>query len=59
MARYGQALTDKVVARLLPPESAEVGAVAKELGVAVPTLEYWRGEAPTGRSRERAWSTGG
>ena len=42
MARYGQAFKDRVVARLLPPESAEVDAVAREIGVSVQTLERWR-----------------
>jgi hypothetical protein len=42
MARYGEAFRDRVVARLLPPESANVGAVAKEIGVSVQTLERWR-----------------
>jgi len=37
VARYGQAFKDKAVARLLPPESAAVEAVAQELGVAAAT----------------------
>lgn len=32
MARYGEAFRNKMVARLLPPESVNVGAVAKENG---------------------------
>jgi transposase InsO family protein len=31
---------------LLPPESANAGAVAKEIGVSVQTVERWREEAP-------------
>ena len=45
MARYGEAFRNRVVARLLPPESANVGAVAKEIGLSVQTLERWREEA--------------
>lgn len=33
MARYGEAFRNRAVARLLPPESANVGLVAKEIGV--------------------------
>jgi len=47
-----------VVARLLPPESANVGAVAKEIGVSVQTLERWREDAQTRPARGRAWSAG-
>ena len=45
MARYGQAYKDKVVARLLPPESSAVEVVAREVGVSVATLERWRADA--------------
>jgi transposase-like protein len=44
------------VARLLPPESAEVGEVSRELGVSVQTLERWREQAQTRPARGRAWS---
>ena len=50
MARYGEIFRNMVVARLLPPESANVGAVAKEIGVSVQTLERWREDA---QSRKR------
>jgi transposase len=33
------------VARLLPPESASVAGVSREVGVSVATLERWRAEA--------------
>ncbi len=56
MARYGQAFKDKAVARLLPPESAAVEAVAQELGVAAATLERWRSDALSRPARERAWT---
>lgn len=45
MARYGEAFRNMTVARLLPPESADAGALAKELGVSVQTLERWREDA--------------
>jgi transposase len=34
-----------VVARLLPPESAAVDAVSREVGVSIATLERWRAQA--------------
>ena len=39
MARYGRVFKERAVARLLPPESAHIDAVARELGVSVSTLE--------------------
>jgi DNA-binding transcriptional MerR regulator len=45
-----------VVARLLAPESAEIGAVSREVGVSVQTLERWREDAQTMPARGRAWS---
>jgi len=45
-----------VVARLLPPESAEIGVVSREVGVSVQTLERWREVALTMPARGRAWS---
>jgi transposase-like protein len=38
VARYGQAFKDKAVARLLPPESADLAVVSREMGVSVATL---------------------
>ena len=58
MARYGEAFRNRVVARLLPPESANVGLVAKEIGVSVQTLERWREEAQSRPARGRAWTAG-
>jgi len=58
MARYGEAFRNRVVAQLLPPESANVGAVAKEIGLSVQTSERWREEARSRPSRERAWTAG-
>jgi transposase-like protein len=56
MARYAEAFRNSVVARLLPPESAHVGAVAKEMGVSVQTLERWREEAQSRVARGRVWT---
>ncbi len=58
MARYGQAFKDKAVARLLPPESAALEVVARDMGVGVSTLQRWREEAQTRPARGRAWSAG-
>ena len=46
------------MARLLPPESAAVEVVAREVGVAVPTLERWREDAQSRPARGRAWTAG-
>src|SRR5947208_16816165 len=55
LARYGQAYKDRIVARLLPPESSAVEVVSREVGVSVATLERWRAVAlakgPTGGSQ--------
>ena len=45
MARYGQAYKDRIVARLLPPESSAVDVVSREVGVSIGTLERWRATA--------------
>ena len=58
MARYGEAFRNRVVARLLAPESANVGVVAKEIGVSVQTLERWREEAQSRPARVRTWTAG-
>lgn len=58
MARYGEAFRNRVVARLLPPESANAGVVAKEIGVSVQTLERWREEVQSMPARGRAWTAG-
>jgi transposase len=44
------------VARLLPPESAPVEQVSRELSISVATLERWRSEALSMPARERAWT---
>ncbi len=56
MARYGQAMKQRVVARLLPPESAALEDVAREVGVRRGTLERWRADALSRPARERTWS---
>ena len=44
------------MARLLPPESAPVEGVAREIGVVVGTLERWRSDALSRPARERRWT---
>lgn len=44
------------MARLLPPESAAVEVVAREVGVGVATLERWREDAQSRPARGRAWT---
>jgi hypothetical protein len=44
-ARYGQGYKDRIVARLLPPESSSVEQVSREVGVSAATLERWRADA--------------
>ncbi|MDS4076923.1 MAG: IS3 family transposase, partial [Candidatus Accumulibacter sp.] len=56
MARYGQALKDRVFGRLLPPESAAIEEVAREVRISVGTLERWWAEALSRPARERAWT---
>ena len=56
MARYGQEFKDRAVARLLPPESAAVQDVARELGVGEQTLQRWLSDALSRPARERAWT---
>ena len=58
MARYGQAYKDRVVARLLPPESAAVEVVAREIGVAARMPQRWREDAQSRPARGRAWTAG-
>ena len=56
MARYGNEFKERAVARLLPPESAEISRVSQEIGVSVATLERWRADALSRPARERAWT---
>ena len=58
LARYGQAFKDRAVARLLPPESAALELVAREVGIGVGTLERWREDAQSRPARGRAWTAG-
>jgi len=41
---------------LLPPESAPLEAVAREIGVSADTLERWRSEALAEPAREQTWT---
>ena len=58
MARYGQAFKDRVVARLLPPKSAALEVVSREMGIELGTLERWREDAQSRPARGRAWTAG-
>jgi transposase len=58
MARYGQAFKDRAVARLLPPESAALEMVAREVGIGVQTLARWREASQSMAARGRAWTAG-
>jgi transposase len=41
----GQGYKDRIVARLLPPESSAIDLVSREVGISVSTLERWRADA--------------
>jgi transposase len=56
MGRYGQAFKQRAVARLLPPESSPVEAVAREIGVSVDTLERWRSKTLAASSSDKTWT---
>ena len=43
---------------MLPPESAALEVVAREVGIGAGTLERWREDAQTRPARGRAWSAG-
>ena len=44
------------MARVLPPESASLEAVAREIGIGAGTLERWREDAQSRPARGRAWT---
>lgn len=44
------------MARLLPPQSAALEDVAREIGVGAGTLERWRSDALSKPARERRWT---
>lgn len=56
MARYGQAFKDRAVARLLPPESADVNEVSAKVGVSASTLERWRADALASGKKSGGWT---
>ena len=56
MARYGKAFKERAVARLLPPESAPVEVVSREIGVSTSTLERWRADALATGERAGIWT---
>lgn len=56
MARYSMKFKNRVVARLLPPESAKVELVAREIGIGTGTLERWRDTAQSMAGHGRVWT---
>ena len=56
MARFGQSFKDRAVARLLPPESATLELVSKEVGITLDTLERWRESLQSMHAQGRAWT---
>ena len=44
------------MARMLPPESAPLEMVSREVGVGVDTLERWRSESLSKPTKERIWT---
>ncbi len=56
MARYGQAFKDNAVAKLLPPQSAPIEVVARELSISPATLERWRAQALSTPTRQHTWT---
>jgi transposase len=58
LARYGQTVKDKAVARLLPPERAALEVVSRELGIGLGTLERWRKDVQSRPARGQAWTAG-
>ena len=58
MARYGQPFKDRVVARLLPPESAAPDTLSREVGVGVQTLDRWRADALAAAAGGQSGATG-
>jgi transposase-like protein len=56
MARYGERFKQRVVARMLPPESSSAEQLSREVGIGVETLERWRSEVQSRPARERVWT---
>ena len=56
MARYSEKFKGRAVARLLPPESAPVDVVAREVGIGSGTLLRWRDDVQFMPARGRAWT---
>ena len=47
------------MARLLPPESASIDLVAREVGIGAGTLERWREDSRSRPALGRAWTAAG
>lgn len=55
MARYGQTFKDRAVARLLPPESAAIDLIAREVGIGAGRLEAVVTTAAMNEADKSAW----
>ena len=58
MTHYAEALKNRGVTKLLPPENPSVSEIAKEIGMTVQTLERWRDETQSRPVQGRAWAVG-
>ena len=56
MARYGERYKQRVVARMLPPESTSAEQLSREVGIGADTLERWRKDLQSKPARERVWT---
>ncbi len=55
MARYGQTFKDRALARLLPPESAAIDLIAREVGIGAGRLEAVVTTAAMNEADKSAW----
>lgn len=58
MARYTEKFKARAVARLLPPESAAVSVVAREVGIEAKTLGRWRDNLQSMPAQGSGWTAG-
>ena len=59
MARYGHTFKFRAVARLLPPQSAALEVVSREVGIGAVTLQLWHDDAQCMPARGRACTARG
>ena len=53
MASYSKEFRQRTVARLMPPESAEISVLSAQLGIPAATLERWHAEALSAHSNQQ------